>query len=42
MVTKERSELFEAVQTTSSDHIKKFFGRKRDGCRLNRARAVEK
>ena len=40
MVTEEGSELLEAVQTTSSDHVKQFFGGKRDGCGLNSARAM--
>ena len=34
-MTEEGSELPEAVQTASSNHIKQFFRRESDGCRLN-------
>jgi len=38
VVTEESSELVELVQTTSSDHVKQFFGRECDGCGLNGTR----
>ena len=40
VVTEEGGELPEAVQATTSDHIKQFIRREGDGCRLNCARPV--
>jgi len=40
VVTEEGAELRETVQTASSNHVKQFFGRKRDGCGLNDAHAM--
>ena len=40
VMTEEASELHEAVQTASSDHVKQFSGRERDGYRHNSARTM--
>ena len=40
VVTEEGGELLEAVQATSSNHVKQFFGRERDGCGLNGTRPM--